>query len=700
MSELYAALARISVLQRESLNLAELNFILCDLHDFTWSGLEIIANRLNLPEPRWSSDPMELGTPSLVYTESGNWNVFRGMNGKGEYVVEVWSNEKSAWLESAVRDLSGCRFGSLRLTPTVQEKTGQTIKLIWRELQSNRGLIIPAIAGSVAINLVALATSLYSMQVYDRVVPTGAAATLLTLTLGVFVAMIVELAAKKARSNIYEHLIERIDRKMARGIYSRFLSIRLDQMPQNVGSLASQMRGYETVRAFLSGITAFIVVDAPFAVFFVLVIFLIAGGVVAAIPAITLIPCVLLGLYYKNRIERITRQATQASNYKTGLLVESVEGAETIKAGQANWRMLNKWLDVTDQTRQYDMDLRRISEQSGYLTAFLQQSAYVMLVAIGALVVSRGDMSMGALIACSILSGRILAPVAAIPGQIIQWGHAKAAVGGLDQLWALEGDHHGIDTPIVIENFKGDYVLEKVMMRYGRRDALAVSNLHIRSGEKIGVLGPVGSGKTSLLRLLSGMYKPQEGRVTIDGVDMSHVSKPLLAERMAYVQQDGRLFAGTLRENLVLGLMDPGDELVLNAAKKTGLFSAVIADHPKGVDQEINEGGTGLSGGQRQLVNLTRAILREPEIWLLDEPTASIDRGFELQVRNALSASIKKDHTVILVTHKPEMLDLVDRLIVVSQHQIVLDGTRDSVLQRLRMTNSQENGSSPDGTTA
>jgi adhesin transport system membrane fusion protein len=212
----------------------------------------------------------------------------------------------------------------------------------------------------------------------------------------------------------------------------------------------------------------------------------------------------------------------------------------------------------------------------------------------------------------------------------------------------------------------------------------------IQPGEKIGVLGPIGAGKTTLLRLLSGMYKPQEGRILLDDVDLSHLSKPLLAEHLGYVQQEGRLFAGTLRDNLILGQLDPGDEAILQAARETGLLQTVITVHPKGLQQEIFEGGTGLSGGQRQLVNLTRAFLRRPRIWLLDEPTASMDRGLEQQVMHALKAAIGPSDTLVLVTHKAEMLELTDRLMVVANHQVVMDGPKAQVLERLQTPPPQQ----------
>jgi len=292
--------------------------------------------------------------------------------------------------------------------------------------------------------------------------------------------------------------------------------------------------------------------------------------------------------------------------------------------------------------------------------------------------------TMGGLIACSILSGRALAPVSAIPGQLVQWSNVRASIQGLDRLWQLKDDHDGEEHPVILPQLTGRYRFETVASFYGERVAFQVEKLDINAGEKIGVIGPIGAGKTTLLRLLSGMYKPGKGRITLDDVDLSHLSKPVIAENVGYLQQEGRLFAGTLRDNLVLGLLDPGDEAILEAARLTGLMTAVIAGHPKGLQQPIFEGGIGLSGGQRQLVNLTRTFLRKPKVWLLDEPTASMDRATEEMVIQALRREIRKDDTVVIVTHKPEMLSLVDRLIVVTGNKVVVDGPRDAVLRHLQ----------------
>lgn len=299
---------------------------------------------------------------------------------------------------------------------------------------------------------------------------------------------------------------------------------------------------------------------------------------------------------------------------------------------------------------------------------------------------------MGGLIACSILSGRILGPIGSLSSVLIQWGHCKTSLQQLDRLFALESDHHGVDVPVQLERVSGHYELSQVQFAYGGQPALMIPRLVIRPGEKIGVLGPVGAGKTSLLRLLSGMYKPRQGSVKLDGVELAHLAKPVLAQHIGFLQQEGRLFAGTLRDNLVLGLLDPGDQALLEAAALTGLSEAVLKTSKLGLQHPIHEGGLGLSGGQRQLVNLTRVFLRRPRIWLLDEPTASMDRGLEAQLIRLLQAHLQPEDVLVLVTHKAEMLELVDRLIVVGANQILLDGPKDEVLSRIQQGRSVGGG--------
>ena len=647
-----------------------------------------IEKQLHLPSSLWltSEDVDQTQMPALAYHADSGWALLRGQNAMGEWILQSYEPESNEWVESSPQDKSDYVIVRMTLVRPLDIKSSKVFKVIYNAVMGEKSRLKEIILGGVIINTVALGTSLYSMQVYDRVVPTGAEQTLLALTIGVVIAILIELVTKFMRSHLNEKLGDNVDRHLAKTVYSRFLNVRLDQLPSSVGSLAAQLKGYETIRNFLVNVPSQLLVDLPFIVVFTTVLAFI-GGYLALIPFSFALVSIAIGLAFRRKVERLTREATEANNLKTGLLVETVEGAETIKAGQGGWRMLSRWLNTTDEARVHDLDMRKVSEHSQFWIASLHQVSYISIIAFGALQVSAGLLSMGGLIACSILSGRVLTPSSKIPNMLVQWGHSKAALSALDKMWSLEDDHYGLNDPLVLDKIKGHYVFEDVLVDYDDRNALNIKSLKIKPGEKIGIIGPVGAGKSTLLKLVSGLFKPTSGKITLDGVDMSHISKPILAEQIGYIQQDGRLFSGTLRENLILGLVDPGDEVIMKAAEITGLQQAVIARHPQGVELPIAEGGAGLSGGQKQLVNLTKVFLRQPKIWLLDEPTAAIDRTFELRVTQALKQYIKQDDTLVLITHKPEMLSLVDRVVVIVDHKIMLDGPKEPVLKKLQEKN-------------
>lgn len=689
LAALHITIMRLAQLRREAVDSLGLQAALRQLghtHHQLHELLAALAQQKQWPKVQWSLSPDAARLPCIVVGPERQLGIITARTSQGQWATSWWQADARQFVEQAMDNYeSGHRFVRMRMTAPFVMSQSPSLQLVWSEILSHKRLLFDVAAGTLAISFLALATSFYSMQVYDRVVPTQATSTLLVLTLGVMVSVLFETVGKWLRAQQVHHLTDAVDQNLARSVYGRFLGVRLDQLPASVGSTSSRLRSYESIRAFLVNVSTQAMVDVPVALVTLIVLGLI-GGWLALIPGVFLALGLVIGFLFHNRMDQLAKLATPAQHQKLGLLVESIEGAETIKSGQGGWRMLSKWLDMTDESRQYEQRMRQLTEMQQFLVAMFQQGAYVALIAAGALFIGQANFTMGALIACSILSGRILAPIATIPALIMQWAQTKVSLQDLDKLWALQLDHPPGQVPVVVDTLRGQYDLTNIEMSYSGTTALRIKKLHIRAGERVAVLGAIGSGKTSLLRLLSGMYKAGEGRALLDGIDLDQIAKSSLADQMGFVPQDGRLFAGTLRDNLVLGMNDPGDDLLLQVARQTGLFESVIAVHPKGLARDISEGGQGLSGGQRQLVHITRAVLRQPSIWLLDEPTASMDPQLERQVIQMLQQRLteKPDSTLVIVTHKPQLLGLVQRVIVTAHQQIVMDGPRDQVLQQLQ----------------
>lgn len=645
--------------------------------------LQAVTHQLGLPEPTRLKEPDQARLPLMAFLGDEGWGVVLGREPSGAWQLATVDGTK---FRSSASLSVNCFDMQMRRNPGTSAggvEKGGFRSILSAAMRPYRGSMFEACLASLFIGALALATSLFSMQVYDRVIPTGAVATLVVLGTGVGLTILIELAIKFARSHIMDHVTVGMDGRLSREIFQRLLKLRVDQMPPSVGSLAGQLRGYEQVRGFYTASTLFSLVDVPVALLFVVIIMLIASPVVSLVPLIGAILAFVIGMSARRRTNLLAKEGAKFANMKTGLLVEAVEGVETIKAGSGGWKFLRRWIDLSAINILNDLKLRKSTESVSYLSATLQQLSYVGVVVAGSLVVMSGDMTMGGLIACSILSGRILAPITALPGLMVQHAHAQAAIDGLDKLYELKTDNHGIDRPLIPSQLFGNYVLEEVSFAYDQHAvALSVPKLVIQPGERIGILGSIGSGKSTLLRLLGGLYSPSKGHVYLDGLDLSHIRREVLNRQIGYLQQEHRLFQGTLRENLLIGLPDPGDAVLMQAMARTGMDS-LVRSHPQGLERVIAEGGKGLSGGQRQLLAFTRLLLTESSIYLLDEPTANMDQEQESRCLSLLAELARAGKTLIIVTHKPSLLPTVDRLVVVAGNRVVLDGSKEQILSQL-----------------
>ena len=625
--------------------------------------------------------------PLLALHSSQGWGVIEQQNPQGLWQFSQ-SEQISVHPSDAFTQLLRIRLES---EPSKRKQLSFD-QILKKDLKNYRGIVIEAVVASLLINMLALAVSLFSMQVYDRVIPTRSEYTLIILASGVGLVILFETFMKFARSKIMDKVVVNLDQHLSREVFQRLLSVRIDQMPGSVGSMAAQLRGYEQVRGFYTASTLFGLVDIPMAIIFVALIIVIGNPLVALVPIVAAIIAIALGFAARKKIDSIAAVGASASYRKTGILVETVEGIETIKAGSGNWKFLSRWLDVMNITTKNDLDMKHANDNLSYLSQMVQQTSYVGIVIVGSFVVMSGDMTMGGLIACSILGGRILAPVMSIPNLLVQHSHAKAAKLNIEQLFSLQQDNHGVAHPLSPSHIAGSFDLEKVTFNYqdNEQPALAINKLYITAGERIAILGAIGSGKSTLLKVLSGLYAPTQGRILLDGLDIQQISRESLSEQIGYLQQDHRLFEGTLRENLLIGLPAPSDDVMRDALIKTGLIK-LVASHSSGLDLPISEGGKGLSGGQKQLLAFTRLLLTKPTILLMDEPTASMDNRQELQCINVLSKEFGQGSTLIVATHKMPLLQLVDRIIIMDNQKIVMDGPKEQVLKQLKSNDDQAN---------
>lgn len=549
-------------------------------------------------------------------------------------------------------------------------------------LLRRRRVFVEALIATFVVSMLGLGASFYSLQVYDRVIPMQAHSTLLALSIGVGIAVVFEFIIKQVRSLMVDRGCKAIEEELSDVFFGRMLDIRMEARPVSVGSFAAQVRQFELVRNFMTSSTVFLIADLPFCLLFVGVIAVI-GGMLAAIP-LALLPVVMAASAWLNwRIRRLARAQLHDARQKNGLLVDAIDGIESVKAAGAEWKMMAHWRELTASASALELDTRHLSATSAHFAQFLQQLSYVAIIGIGAWMTGQGMISMGALIACSILGNRALAPITQIATLVTQWQHAQEALRGLDDMMTLPVEHEPGRQAIIPASCAGELRLENASFSFnGRLPALQPLDLQLAAGERAAIIGPVGSGKSTLIRLLSGLYRPNEGKVFLDGVDMALIAPEFLHERIGYLPQDVRLLRGTLRDNLVLGLSPPADGEILRAAALTGL-DRVIAAHPLGLDLPISEGGRGLSGGQRQLVGLTRLLIARPKILLLDEPTAAMDGDLEATVVQQVFGKLPQDSTLIVITHKASLLRMVDRIVVLDQGRVVLDGPRSEVLARL-----------------
>ena len=535
---------------------------------------------------------------------------------------------------------------------------------------------------SMLANILALATIVFSMNVYDRVIPAQSTTTLWVLAGGVLIAAIFEFSLKVARIYLSDIIGKRADLRISDRVFGHALRIKNSERSKSTGSFISQIRELEGVRDLVTSTTISAISDLPFFFLFLGIFWLIGGNlfwVMLIIVPLMIIP----GLLAQKPLAKLANEGMREGAIRNAMLVEAVQGIEDIKLLRAEARFQNQWNHMNEVSADVSMRQRKIVGVMSAWTQKIQGLAFAIVVLVGAFAVMKGDMSTGALVACSMLSSRMLGPIAQITGVLGRWQQAKVAKMGLDELMKKavdQPDHaHLIHRPVL----NGHYELTGVTFKYGEDDpqpSLMIAKLEIKAGEKIAILGRNGAGKSTLLQLLSGMQTPVQGKIKLDGVELGLIDPSDVRRDMALLNQNAHLFFGTVRENLTLGAPLANDEEILAALKITGAIH-FVQEKKEGLDHIILEGGVGFSGGQRQALLLSRLLIRQPNILLLDEPTASIDDVSEKQFIEHLKGWLGQK-TLLVATHRRAVLELVDRIIVVNDGKVVMDGPRDQILNQ------------------
>ena len=553
--------------------------------------------------------------------------------------------------------------------------------VVWRLWPS----YVQVILAASIINILALASPLFIMNVYDRVLPNNAISTLWVLAIGMGIAVTFDFIFKLLRSWMIDTAGRRADVLLAGRIYEHLLSIKLQNKPATTGGFASHLREFEHVREFFTSNTLATISDFMFFGLFLLVINMI-GGPIALVPAVGAAVVFLFGLIMQFPLRKAAKETQTESAYRHSLLVESISALETIKILRAESRLQALWERLVGRTARTVEKTKRISNMVTSLTTGVQQMVTVAIVVYGAHLFEQGEISMGAIIACVILAGRAVAPFGQFATIVARSQQSFAALSNLNSIMRMESERpHGksfVAQPIT--DAKIEFKAVKFSYPGAANPALNQLSFKIEPGEKVGIIGKIGSGKTTVGRLLAFLYEAQEGSVLIDNIDIRQFHPHEVRRAIGVVNQDSDLFFGTLRDNIMMGNAAATDEDIVRAARMAGVEDFAMR-HPSGYDMPVGERGSLLSGGQRQAVALSRVLLLDPKVVFLDEPSGSMDLASERILIKNLKQSLRPDQTIIVSTHRYSMLDLADRLIVLSDGKVAADGPKDKVLNALKL---------------
>ncbi|MGO2232554.1 type I secretion system permease/ATPase [Marinomonas sp. UCMA 3892] len=563
------------------------------------------------------------------------------------------------------------------------EKENKKGHWFWGTISGSWRIYRDVFIASLLINIFAVASPLFVMNVYDRVVPNNAFDTLWVLAIGAAVVYLFDFLLRTLRAYFIDIAGKKSDILISAAIFSRVNNITMASRPKSVGAFAKNLQEFESIRDFITSASITTLVDIPFMFLIIGVIWLI-GGPVGYIPIVTIALIVLYSIIIQIPLRRSIEEGQKTASQKNAVLIESLYNAESVKLNNAEGVMQKQWENAVGNIADWGVKTRQLSQSSSSFAMVAQQLTTVIIVIVGVYQISEGNMSMGALVASVMLTGRALGPMAQVAGLATRYNQAKSAFTSLNEIMSSPvenpDDVKFVHRPV----FKGEFQFEAVNFAYPDQEQAAVSaiNINIKQGEKVAIIGRIGSGKSTLGKLMTGLYTPDSGAIRIDGVDLRQVNPTDLRRNIGAVSQDVNLFYGSIKDNIVMGVPYMEDDAIIRAADLSGV-SEFANRKPSGLDSIVGERGALLSGGQRQSIAIARALLFDPPILILDEPTASMDNTTESRMKRRLIEGVK-DKTLILITHKASMLDMVDRIIVMDNGRLIADGPKAQVHEALR----------------
>ncbi|WP_367605545.1 type I secretion system permease/ATPase [Legionella sp. W05-934-2] len=569
------------------------------------------------------------------------------------------------------------------------ERSSQTLKQekknwFWSVMKRSLPTYYEVIVASLLINLFALVVPLFTMNVYDRVVPNQAIETMWVLASGVIIIFCFDFAMKSLRAYFLDKAAKRSDIDLSSNIFEHMMGISMMERPKSVGSFANTIQSFETFRDFIASSTITILIDLPFSILFIFIIYLI-GGNLFLVPTIVIPFVFFVGIVLQWPLIKLTKMSYKFAAEKQAILFESIYNAESVKTSSAESSLQSRYEQIIKEASANNLKLRFWSNISINLTTFSQQAATVAMVIAGVYKIGWNELTMGALIACTILTGRALAPMAQVASVIMRYFQSVNALNSLDKVMNLSTDYDNNSQYLHRPNLTGNISFKKVNFSFKEDENPVLHDITfgVHAGEKVAIIGRVGSGKSTIAKLILKLYTPTAGSILIDGTDYIQINPADLRQQIAYVPQDVSLFYGTIRDNITIGSPFVDDKELIRACNIAGIGS-FTNQHPQGLDRQVGEKGSELSGGQRQAVAIARALLNDPKIIVFDEPTTSMDDNSERIFKAQLKTCLTKNHTMVMITHKYSMLSLVDRIIVVDDGRIVADGPKDAVISALK----------------